>query len=177
VAAALRYCREQTQPKRVVTFICDSGNKYLSKMFNDLWMREQGFLRDVGYGDLRDLVWRRPDDGALVSVSPDETLLIAYRRMKLADVSQVPVLDGSKIVGMIDESDLLLAVHDDPKHFLEPVKRIMTRNLVTVEPSASIDSLSPLFDRGLVVILMNAGKFYGLITRMDVLTHLRRRLG
>jgi cystathionine beta-synthase len=177
VAAALRYCREQTQPKRVVTFICDSGNKYLSKMFNDLWMREQGFLRDVGHGDLRDLVSRRADDGALVSVAPEETLLIAYQRMKLADVSQVPVLDGRKIVGMIDESDLLLAVHDDPKHFLEPVKRIMTRNLVTVQRSDSIDSLSPLFDRGLVVILMVDGDFYGLITRMDVLNHLRRRLG
>lgn len=177
VAAALRYCREQTQPKRVVTFICDSGNKYLSKMFNDLWMREQGFLRDVGHGDLRDLVSRRADDGGLVSVSPEETLLIAYQRMKLADVSQVPVLDGDKIVGMIDESDLLLAVHDDPEHFREPVKRIMTRNLVTVDPRASIDSLSPLFERGLVVILMADGKFYGLITRMDVLHHLRRRLG
>src|SRR6185369_6061262 len=136
VAAALRYCRAQTQPKRVVTFICDSGNKYLSKMFNDLWMREQGFLRDVGHGDLRDLVSRRAGKGGLVSVGPDETLLIAYQRMKLADVSQVPVLDGEKIVGMLDESDLLLAVHDDPRQFLEPVRSIMTRNLVTVEPGA-----------------------------------------
>lgn len=177
VAAALRYCREQTTAKRVVTFICDSGNKYLSKMFNDLWMREQGFLRDVGHGDLRDLVSRRADDGGLVSVGPDETLLIAYQRMKLADVSQVPVLEGDKIVGMIDESDLLLAVHDNPQHFREPVKSIMTRNLMTVDPRASIESLSPLFDRGLVVILMVDGKFYGLITRMDVLNHLRRRLG
>jgi cystathionine beta-synthase len=177
VAAALRYCREQTVPKRVVTFICDSGNKYLSKMFNDLWMREQGFLRDVGFGDLRDLVSRRADDGSLVSVSPDETLLIAYQRMKVADVSQVPVLEAGKIVGMIDESDLLLAVHGDPAQFREPVRRIMTRNLVTVEASASIDSLSPLFERGLVVILMVDGKFDGLITRMDVLNHLRRRLG
>ena len=146
-------------------------------MFNDLWMREQGFLRDVGHGDLRDVVSRRANDGGLVSVGPDETLLIAYQRMKLADVSQVPVLEGDKIVGMIDESDLLLAVHDDPQHFREPVKRIMTRNLVTVSPQASIDSLSPLFERGLVVILMVDGKFYGLITRMDVLNHLRRRRG
>ncbi|HWA73049.1 MAG TPA: cystathionine beta-synthase [Polyangiaceae bacterium] len=177
VAAALRYCRAQTQPKRVVTFICDSGNKYLSKMFNDLWMREQGFLRDVGHGDLRDLVSRRAEDGGLVSVAPDETLLIAYQRMKLADVSQVPVLDAGKIVGLVDESDLLLAIHGDPGRFKGSVREIMTRNLVTVEPTASIESLSPLFDRGLVVILVHAGQFYGLITRMDVLNHLRRRLG
>ena len=177
VAAALRYCREQTSPKRVVTFICDTGNKYLSKMFNDLWMREQGFMRDVGYGDLRDLVSRRADDGAVVSVGPDDTLLVAYQRMKLADVSQVPVLEGNELVGLLDESDLLLSVHGDPKQFRRAVREIMTRGLVTVEPSASIDSLSPLFERGLVVILCVEGRFHGLITRMDVLNHLRRKLG
>ncbi|MGC4089288.1 MAG: pyridoxal-phosphate dependent enzyme [Polyangiaceae bacterium] len=177
VAAALRYCRQQTSPKRVVTFICDSGNKYLSKMFNDLWMREQGFLRTVGFGDLRDLVSRRADDGAVVSVTPDETLLIAYQRMKLADVSQVPVLEGSRIVGLLDESDLLLSLHDDPGHFRDPVRTIMTSNLVTVDASASIESLTPLLDRGLVVIVLSETRFFGLITRMDLLTHLRRKLG
>jgi cystathionine beta-synthase len=177
VAAALRYCRQQTTPKRVVTFICDSGNKYLSKMFNDLWMREQGFLRGTGFGDLRDLVSRRADDGAVVSVTSDETLLIAYQRMKLADVSQVPVLEGTRIVGLLDESDLLLSVHDDPKRFREPVRSIMSSNLMTVDASASVESVMPLLDRGLVVIVLHESRFFGLITRMDVLTHLRRKLG
>src|ERR1700760_3905588 len=58
-AAALHYCREQDSPKRVVTFACDSGNKYLSKMYNDIWMAEQGFIARTEYGDLRDLVSRR----------------------------------------------------------------------------------------------------------------------
>lgn len=56
VAAALRYCREQTEPKRIVTLICDSGNKYLSKMYNDYWMADQGLQRSQVYGDLRDLI-------------------------------------------------------------------------------------------------------------------------
>ena len=59
----LRYCREQTTPKRVVTFVCDSGNKYLSKMFNDFWMRDQGFLRGPPQGDLRDVMGRQPREG------------------------------------------------------------------------------------------------------------------
>ena len=58
LAAALRYCREQTTPKRVVTFVCDSGNKYLSKVFNDFWMVEQGLAEREQHGDLRDLVAR-----------------------------------------------------------------------------------------------------------------------
>ena len=59
VAAALEYCREQTTPKRVVTFVCDSGNKYLSKMFNDFWMLDQGYIQLPQTGDLRDLIMRR----------------------------------------------------------------------------------------------------------------------
>ena len=59
LAAALRYCREQKQPKRVVTFVCDSGNKYLSKVYNDYWMLDQGFLEREHFGDLRDLIARR----------------------------------------------------------------------------------------------------------------------
>src|SRR5580698_476225 len=98
VAAALRYCREQTEPKRVVTLVCDSGNKYLSKMFNDHWMTDQGLGRNTTFGDLRDLIPRRFADGAVVSVGPDEPLAIAYRRMRMYDVSQLPAVERGKIV-------------------------------------------------------------------------------
>ncbi|HET7863012.1 MAG TPA: PLP-dependent cysteine synthase family protein, partial [Burkholderiaceae bacterium] len=67
VAAALRYCREQTTPKRVVTFVCDTGTRYLSKVYNDHWMIDQGLLARREYGDLRDLVSRRFEDGSVVS--------------------------------------------------------------------------------------------------------------
>jgi cystathionine beta-synthase len=177
VAAALRYCREQTSPKQVVTFVCDSGNKYLSKVFNDFWMRDQGFLRDPPTFDLRDVIGRNPDrSGAVVSVGPEDTLLIAYTRMKLADVSQLPVLEHGKIVGLLDESDLLLAVTRDQGAFRGPVRATMSRRLTTVPPSAAIESLQPLFDQGLVPIVVDGEHFLGLITRIDVLNHLRRRM-
>ena len=69
LAAALRYCREQKSPKRVVTFVCDSGNKYLSKVFNDYWMIDQGFLKREQFGDLRDLITRRHDERATVTIA------------------------------------------------------------------------------------------------------------
>ena len=92
VAAALRYCREQSAPKRVVTFVSDTGSKYLSKMYNDFWMVDQGFLELPRYGDLRDLVSRRYEDRAVIAASADDTLLAAFQRMRMADVSQLPVL-------------------------------------------------------------------------------------
>src|SRR5438128_1074375 len=79
---------------RVVSFVCDTGTRYLSKVYNDNWMIDQGLLGRPHFGDLRDLVGRQPSEGNVISVRPDETLLTAFQRMRIADVSQLPVLDG-----------------------------------------------------------------------------------
>jgi cystathionine beta-synthase len=176
LAGALRWCRAQTSPKRVVTLVCDSGNKYLSKMFNDFWMIDQGFIQRERTGDLRDLITRRHAERATVTVAPDDTLMTAYSRMKLYDVSQLPVLDKGEVVGIIDESDLLLAVYDNEAAFREPVRSAMTARLETVNSGASLESLLPIFAQGHVVIVKHAGEFAGLITQIDLINHLRRRL-
>jgi cystathionine beta-synthase len=96
--------------------------------------------------------------------------------MKLYDVSQLPVMDGGAIVGIVDEEDILLKVFDDPTHFNEPVRNAMSTHLVTVPASAPIASLMDIFRRGLVAIVMDGEQFLGLITRIDLLNWLRRRL-
>jgi len=176
VAAALRYCREQTTAKRVVTLVCDSGNKYLSKVYNDFWMLDQGFVERERFGDLRDLISRRHHDHAVATVSADEKVLAAYQRMKLYDVSQLPVLRDGRIVGIVDEEDILLEVYDNPQHFNEPVTQAMASNLITVPPSASIEQLMEIFKRGMVAIVVDGEEFLGFITRIDLLNWLRRRL-
>lgn len=175
-AAALRYCREQTAPQRVVSFVCDTGTRYLSKVYNDHWMIDQGLLKRPRFGDLRDLVARRPEEGGVVSVAPGETLLTAFQRMRLAEVSQLPVLDGGRLVGVIDESDLLLGVHADAERFRAPVASAMTDAPSTIAPDASLAELRAVLDRGLVAIVADAQGFHGLITRFDLLNHLRRTL-
>jgi cystathionine beta-synthase len=176
LAGALRYCRAQTSPQRVVTLVCDSGNKYLSKMFNDFWMADQGLLDRPSKGDLGDLISRRHAERATVTIGPDETLLTAYGRMKLYDVSQLPVLENGKVVGIVDESDLLLAVAKDNSHFRNPVRSAMTTKLDTVDASAGLDELLPIFARDHVAIVTHDGEFLGLITRIDLINHLRRQL-
>lgn len=179
LAAALRYCREQTTPKRVCTFVCDSGNKYLSKMFNDFWMADQGFSDKPRCGDLRDVIGRSAQDRAVVTVKPDDPLLIAYGRMKLYDVSQLPVVDDhGKVVGLVDEGDLLLATVHAEGQKVESLRTrtgdVMSKTLVTVTAETPIPELLPLFDRGIVPIVMHEGEFLGLVTKIDVLNHLRR---
>ncbi|SIR00512.1 cystathionine beta-synthase [Pseudomonas sp. B10] len=176
-AAALRYCREQTEPKRVVSFVCDTGTRYLSKVYNDQWMTDQGLLQRKGYGDLRDLIARRFEDGRVISVGPDDTLLTAFQRMRLADVSQLPVLvEGKQLVGVIDESDILLGVHEDAARFSQSVSSVMTDKLQTLAPAASLAELEAVLSRGLVAIVADASGFHGLITRTDMLNQLRRSL-
>ena len=176
LAAALRYCREQDTPKRVVTFVCDTGTRYLSKLYNDYWMLDQGLLKRTQYGDLRDLISRRFEEGDVVSVGPDDTLLTAFQRMRAADVSQLPVLENGTLVGLIDESDLLIYVHDYPARFRDPVRSAMTNAPETIAPNASLPELEALLDRGLIAIVAEGSHFYGLITRFDLLNHLRRKL-
>jgi cystathionine beta-synthase len=177
LAGALRYCRQQTKPKRVVSFVCDSGNKYLSKMFNDVWMAEQGFTIRAMHGDLSDLILHRYEAGEVVTIGPTDTLLTAFKRMRQADVSQLPVVDESgRVVGIIDESDILVKVHRDASHFNDPVSQAMTDQLETLQPDVKIDDLLGVFDRGRVAIVMDADKFLGLITRSDLLSYLRRHM-
>ncbi|RZL89776.1 MAG: CBS domain-containing protein, partial [Variovorax sp.] len=176
LAAALRFCRAQTQPLRVVSFVCDTGTRYLSKVYNDQWMLDQGLLARPRHGDLRDVISRQFEDGSVISVGPGDTLLTAFQRMRLADVSQLPVLDGERLAGVIDESDLLLSVHADADRFRASVESAMTDVPETLSPKASVAELEAVLDRGLVAMIEDEAGFHGLITRVDLLNHLRRTL-
>ena len=176
VAAALHYCREQSAPKRVVTFICDSGNKYLSKMYNDFWMFDQGLLERPRSGNLLDLIVRRYQEGGAVTLSPQDTLLQAYRRMKLFDVSQIPVMQGEQVIGIVDESDLVVHLHADASRFQDPVSTAMVTSIDTIAHDAPIADLLPIFQRDHVAIVAERGHFVGVITRIDLLNYLRKQL-
>ncbi|MFI4950971.1 MAG: pyridoxal-phosphate dependent enzyme, partial [Caulobacterales bacterium] len=174
LSAALRYCRAQTEPKRVATFVCDSGTKYLSKVFNDNWIADQGLTDRPFTGALRDLVARNVQQGGAETVSPDDTLDTAYKRMRTADVSQLPVLDGGRLIGLLDESDLLAAVEGGQERFGKPVSTAMVSKLNTLQANEPLDSLIPIFERNEVAIVLEGREFLGLITRVDLINHLRR---
>ena len=177
VAAALRYCKEQTAPKRVVTLVPDSGNKYLTKMYNDFWMFDQGLLERPRQGNLVDLIVRRHTEGSAVTVKAGDSLMQAYRRMKLYDVSQMPVMEGDRVIGIVDESDLLMHVQAEPRRFQDPISTAMVRDVETIPPDAPITALLPVFQRDHVAVIADHGRLIGLITRIDLLNYLRKQLG
>lgn len=170
IAAALRYCRQQRYPQRVVTFVCDSGNKYLSKAFNDQWMEEQGLLVREKNGDLRDLVARSHLSGRAVFVTPADTVLTAYKRMRQQDVSQLPVLEKSKIIGMVDENMILQQSSDRPLSDLTVLK-IMSSQFQQVTTDVKIEKVKDLLKMVPYVAVIHQDKFFGLITRSDMINH------
>lgn len=177
LAAALRWCRVQTTPQRVVTLACDRGDKYLTKVYNDLWVAAQGYDDRADKGDVSDLIAKRYGEGGVETVRPEDTLLTAYNRMRSSDISQLPVVEDGRLVGIIDESDILSAAegHEDGRagRFARPVKTAMTARLHTLEAHAPLSALKPIFDRGEVAVVMDGAEFLGVITRVDLINHLR----
>ena len=177
LAAALRYCREQETAKNVVTFVCDSGNKYLTKMFDDYWMQDQEMIETNSRGNLLDMVKRTLEEKEVVFVEPADTLLHAYKKLKLYEVSQLPVIQEGKITGIIDQTDILRAVMSHHNGFNDFVKEWMTTELKVNQPNDSLKDLVELINQGMTPLLCDGERFIGLITAIDVLDHIKRNNG
>ncbi|HEY4366277.1 MAG TPA: pyridoxal-phosphate dependent enzyme [Steroidobacteraceae bacterium] len=176
LAAALRYCKEQTEPKRVVTIAGDTGARYLSKLFNDFWMEDQGFIQREKFGDLRDLIGRPHGERATITVGPDDVLTTAHNRLRNAGFSQLPVMDNDELIGIVTEDDILRFAFGRPECFNEPVHQAMTKTFLRVDRNTSINNLVAMLEVRSSAAVMDGTKFLGLITRSDVLNYLRRQM-
>jgi cystathionine beta-synthase len=177
LAAALKYCREQTAPKRVVTFVCDSGNKYLSKIYNPYWLNDQGLSDRAVTHDLRDLIARPYLRGDVVWSGPLETLQQVYAKMRLYEISQVPVMENGKLVGILDETDILTTVTGNPAAFNALAGTIMRHEVETIDVKSPPADLVPILERCRAACVLDQGQFLGLITSIDFLNFLRKRTG
>ncbi len=173
LAAALRYCHEQTRPKRVVALACDTGNKYLSKLFNDFWMEDQGFIQRERFGDLRDLVGRPHGERATITVGADDVLTTAHNRLRNAGFSQLPVMDNDRLVGVLTEDDIIRYVFGKPELMNAPVRDAMQSAYIQVSKDTSVGNLVAMLHVQSCAAVVDGDEFYGLITRSDVLNYLR----
>jgi cystathionine beta-synthase len=176
LAAALKFCREQKEPKRVVTFACDTGNKYLSKLYNDFWLEDQGFITREAHGDLRDLVGRPHGERATITVGPTDILTTAHNRLRNAGFSQLPVMDEGRLVGVVTEDAIIQFVFGKPELMNSPVEDAMQTAFIQLEKDTSINNLVAMLSVQPYAAVMNGDEFVGLITRSDVLNHLRKQL-
>jgi cystathionine beta-synthase len=175
LTAALKFCREQDTPKRVVTFAADTGNKYLSKLFNDFWMEDQGFIERESYGDLRDLIGRPHGQRATITVGPTDVLTTAHNRLRNAGFSQLPVMDKGKLVGVLTEDAIIRFVFGHPDLMHRPVRDAMQTAYIQLDKDTSINNLVAMLQVQPYAAVLDKDQFLGLITRSDVLNYLRKQ--
>jgi cystathionine beta-synthase len=175
--AALTVARRVDDPDAlVVTFLCDTGERYLSKVFNDEWMRENQLLDDAPTSIEAVLGRKDASAPAIVSVTPGATVRQAIRLMALHDVSQVPVMDGSVCVGSVAESQLTSRSLADPKVLDQTVSDLMDQPFPVVEADQPVESVAKLLSKSNRAVLMKKeGVVQGIVTRFDVLEYLMHR--
>ena len=176
LAAALKYCHEQAEAKTVVTFACDTGNKYLSKLFNDFWLEDQGFITREETGDLRDLVGRPHGERATITVGPRDILTTAHNRLRNAGFSQLPVMEDGELIGVVTEETIIHFVYGHPELMTANVEEAMETAFIKLDKSESVNNLVAMLRVQPYAAIMDDDEFFGLITRSDVLNYLRRQL-
>ena len=177
VAGALRYLRglaNHGEGKRVVIILPDSGFRYLSKVFSDDWMRENGFL-EAEMGTVADLL--RAKGLPLITATPDEPMRAVIAKMKQYDVSQLPVVGDGGLVGMVSEVDLLSYLLEGGHGLDDPITPIVDPAPPVVTPDTPVDNLADAFLNANAAIVVDGGRLVGIVTKIDVIDHLARILG
>lgn len=175
LAAALKIAERLNEEQIIVVLIPDTGERYLSKMYNDNWMREHGFLipekvtmRFVIQGKAKNLP-------QLVSVHSSATIQHAFDLIKQFDISQIPVIDNGKSVGSIDDGDLMSAVLENSALLDKPVSQIMKPTYPIIGIEAPIEhAVELLTKKNSAVIIEENKKIAGIVTRYDVIEYMSR---
>jgi cystathionine beta-synthase len=173
LAVALDVARRLDDPNAlVVTILCDTGERYLSKVFSDEWMRENQMLETEPATAATIIGAKRSGAPELVTVAPTATARQALNLMSTYDVSQLPVVESGDCVGAVTESTLTAQALADPQVLEQTVRELMEAPLPVVDAALPLERLTTLLlrDRPAVVIRRD-GRLAGIVTRYDVLHH------
>jgi cystathionine beta-synthase len=174
---ALNVARRIDDPNAlVVTFLCDTGERYLSKLYSDEWMRENQLL-DTDRATLGNVLSRKEGaEPVIVSVAPGATVRQALRLMSLHDISQLPVLEGTNCVGSVTEGALTARSLENTKLLDGTVGDVMDQPFPVVDSVQPVDAISKLLSKSNPAVLVRDGaELQGIVTRSDMLQFLMAR--
>jgi cystathionine beta-synthase len=174
VAGAIKYARQVDKPRKIIVFLCDGGNKYVSKIFNDDWMRENGFLdEEPGLGTVRDIL-HAGDRKKLATASPTSKVREVIATLKSLAISQLPVVEGGKLRGMVAEVDLLRHLVSGEHTLDSQIGGIIESDYATVSPDTKIELLQSVLADAKVAIVTDREEVVGIITKIDLIDFLAR---
>jgi cystathionine beta-synthase len=173
VAGALKYAQQTQKKENILVILPDSAAKYLSKIFNDDWMRENGFLENTGLGVVADLLKTKSEE--IITAQPGDRVRDVIARMKAHGISQLPVVDGTKLIGAVAEVDLLRYLVSGEHSLESAVGALAKSDYATVSPRTSIENLQGLLNDARMAIVTDEAKIVGVVTKIDLIDFLARR--
>jgi cystathionine beta-synthase len=171
VAGAITWARAHPEAKTILVLLPDSGSRYLGKIFDDDWMRENSFLAEgPAHGTVGDLVAKRRQP--LVAARPADSVQTVIALMKQHAISQVPVLDGDRLLGIIEEIALLKGMLDDPATVDRSVGDMVAHHYTIVGPDTPVERLAAIFTAGNVALVQEGPRITAIITNIDLIDYL-----
>lgn len=174
LAGAIHYAEKLKTPENIVVLLPDSGNRYLTKLFNDTWMSEQGMWDNplAPYGTVEEVITHRFDRGECITLDLKGTVQKAITLLSKNGISQLPIMDKDRIIGLVTEGDILAPLSKEEIEPSDSITIVMKTELNTLPFDAPLDQLMPIFDAGEVAIIKQQEKFLGLITKIDFIKRL-----
>ena len=175
IAAAIKYCKAQKVKKNVVTLVCDAGDKYLRKVYNESWKIREGLHEKKKKNDLTDIISYLDSSGTMPKVNVDSNYDLAFKLMNENNLKQILVEDkNKKIIGVIDEKNLFSGVVANS--FEAKITKNINTNVKKVRHNLTIKKLLLIFKKESLVFVIKNRKFFGIITKNDLLCYLKRNL-
>lgn len=174
VAGAIKYAKTLTEPKNIVVILPDSGNRYLSKVFDDDWCRENGFLSNDELGSIDDLLSSMPEQKPVIA-NPQDKVSRVIELMESRGISQLPVVQNKTVIGLIEESDVLKALLEGRIKSDSTVSQAMQQGFALFSPEDSVSKLSHAMSEGKTTIVVRGGEVAAIVAKIDLISYLGRK--
>jgi cystathionine beta-synthase len=176
VAGAIKYAKSTGRKENILVMLADGASKYISKIFNDDWMRENGFLEEggPGLGTVRELLGMRGGTHKVETASSDDSIVRVVQKLKEFGISQLPVVDEGRLKGLIHEGDLLNALVGG-KSQDTTIAEMVESDYATVTQETKVELLKNVLNDAKVALVMEGPEIVGLITKIDMIDFLSQR--
>ncbi len=174
VAGAIKYAKQHPNRKqKILVFLCDSGQKYVSKIFNDDWMRENGFLDEPGLGVVGDILSAKGKQ-KIVTATPQSKVREVIAILKSLGISQLPVVEKGKLRGIVGEVDLLRHLVTGQKKLDSTIGELIEGDYATVTPDTKLELLQGVLADAKVAIVTEGESVVGIVTKIDLIDFLAK---
>jgi cystathionine beta-synthase len=174
VAAALKYAQRLKKPKYMVVLLPDTGRNYLTKIYSDAWMQENGFWegKEIRITKVKEILSQKKDLPPMISVHSRDVLSKAVKLMHEYNISQLPVIDDGKAVGSLHEGSLMKLLHDGVEFTKQGIFAVMGKPLPALDEEIDVSEAYRLLLSGTTGILVTRSEVpIGVMTRADLINY------